>query len=419
MPSDRKLRSDTRKDYKKMACVNDTDEETSQSGSVRKNKEYSTDDGENGCHDGNGEIINNELFMHEDELVNNSGNEGSSSYESAEGDISSDEELREATERLKLVKKQHQKYSKEEKLRKIANETAKFEKSLNELKKAKKSSKRSSGGKSQPTIGSLRKMDYVVEKVDSLMDRKLKVKAGDSSSSSSSESEFSSSSSSDGEEKYSRKKKSSKDKDKRSNKHRSGKRKTLTSYVKYPQKWPHTYLSLHFVNREKKYENLTLAEFCAGYTTILERCSGATRMHRTAHFRELMYLATKFQWRNVLNYHAACLLEIERGHLSWGDSFQILQSTTLAGGYIQASQNPVNRNGSSTSGQNRSGSGNAPGTVFCKGYQRGVCQQPGDHMGQFFGESKLLRHICAKCWLEMKTIASHPENSDSCPLKET
>ena len=158
--------------------------------------------------------------------------------------------------------------------------------------------------------------------------------------------------------------------------------------------------------------------------TILEdeECE-EKRIHRTAHLKELMYLSTRFRWRCVLDYHGACLMEIERGHLKWGSSFQLLQSTTLAGGFL--SQNSrggvgsggVNRssgalNNSSNANQNRSA-----GIIFCNGYQRGTCQQSRDHYGLFYGESRLLKHICAKCWLNTKTQVMHPETSDECPMK--
>ena len=71
------------------------------------------------------------------------------------------------------------------------------------------------------------------------------------------------------------------------------------------------------------------------------------RNNRIAHFKELMYLSTKYQWKCILNYHAACLLEIERGHFVWGDSFQMLHSTTLAGGFL-----PSFRSQSSVSSSN-------------------------------------------------------------------
>ena len=194
---------------------------------------------------------------------------------------------------------------------------------------------------------------------------------------------------------------------------KSGKSKKVTSYVKNPQKWPHSHLSLHFVNKEKRYEDLSVAEFCAGYATILEVCSSANRMHRVAHFKELMYLATKYQWKCVLSYHAAVLLEIERGHVNWGDSFQMLQSTTLAGGFL------VHNRGSSRGGSSSTASGEGSGShFFCNNFQRGTCVHPRDHYGMFNGENRLLKHMCAKCWFKNKKVESHPRNSDECPCKD-
>ena len=195
---------------------------------------------------------------------------------------------------------------------------------------------------------------------------------------------------------------------------KSGKSKnSLTSDYKFPQKWPHSFLNPHFVHsKEKNYEDLSISEFCAGYLTIIENENEEKREHRIAHLKELMYLSTRFTWRCVLDYHGACLLEIERGHLKWGDSFQLLQSTTLAGGVLNSS---TRRGGNQTGGNNV---GRYEGVVFCKGYQRGTCQQAKDHNGQFNGETRLLKHICAKCWLKMKTQVAHPENSADCPLKD-
>ena len=135
--------------------------------------------------------------------------------------------------------------------------------------------------------------------------------------------------------------------------------------------------------------------------------------------KELMYLSTRFKWRSVLDYHRAGLLEIERGQLKWGESFQLLQSTTLAGGLLVS-----NNRGGAYGSQNRTSSfganpaGRSEGVVFCKNYQRGICQQPRDHYGQFYGENRLLKHICANCWLNTKVQAAHPETSDDCPLKQ-
>ena len=117
----------------------------------------------------------------------------------------------------------------------------------------------------------------------------------------------------------------------------------------------------------------------------------------------------------------ACLLEIERGQLKWGESFQLLQSTTLAGGLL-VSNNRGGAGGFNTNrSQSQSGGGNSTGhsegVVFCKGFQRGTCQQMRDHYGQFYGENRLLKHICANCWLNLKVQVPHSETSDEWPLK--
>ena len=187
---------------------------------------------------------------------------------------------------------------------------------------------------------------------------------------------------------------------------RSGKSSKLTSRVKYPQEWPHTHLSLHFVSKNKGYEDLSIEEFCAGYAAILEVVKSKKEYRdRLAHFKELMYLATKYRWECILNYHAAVLLEIERGNVKWDDSFQMLQSTTLAGGFLDQPSNVTKK---STDGP----------IVFCKNFQRGACQEIHDHWGDFNGTERLLRHICAKCWLQSRKKSPHPEESDSCPLRE-
>ena len=123
-----------------------------------------------------------------------------------------------------------------------------------------------------------------------------------------------------------------------------------------------------------------------------------------------MYLSTQYQWRCVLNYHAAVLLEIERGNLRWGGNFMALQNTTLAGGFLN-SQSRGSKRGSPPN--NNEGQG----VVFCRAYQTSSCTHTGDHQGDFRGENKLLKHICAKCWLVNRKIALHAEKSGVCPLE--
>ena len=156
----------------------------------------------------------------------------------------------------------------------------------------------------------------------------------------------------------------------------------------------------------------------AGYSAIMEECSSRKKDLRLKHLKDLMYLATKFQWKFVLQFHAACLLEIERGNLRWGDSFQELQYATLAGGML-SSRNNSQVSFTGASGGKQTNNGDKGKIFFCKGYQHGFCSQTSDHQGEYKGETCTLRHICGNCWLHSKKVNAHPESSNSCPLKNS
>ena len=59
-------------------------------------------------------------------------------------------------------------------------------------------------------------------------------------------------------------------------------------------------------------------EICGGCCRILHYTGtnegGAEKQARTTMLRELMYFSTVYKWNSVLDYHSACLLEIERGN---------------------------------------------------------------------------------------------------------
>ena len=402
--SDRKLRSGTRKDYNKMVDgVNAALGDESSDG-------YKTD-ALNACAK---DHLQQQQQQHGDSVDAHASyvyeSENDSDLETVSTE--SDDDLGEAELKLEAMRKEQKLLLKQSKRARIARETKQLEISLGELRRDKKHG----AGKKSVTLKSLRTMDDVVEQVDQLMDRNMRIKTVDSSEESDC---VSSSGRSARNSSYPRKVNKKTDNKGNQVEKKSGKSKnSLTSDYKFPQMWPHSFLNPHFVqSKEKNYEDLTISEFCAGYMTILENESDEKKEYRIAHLKELMYLSTRFNWKCILDYHGACLLEIERGHLKWGDSFQLLQSTTLAGGFLVPNKNRGGSGGSYSQGGNQGNRSNE-GTIFCKGFQRGTCQQQRDHYGQFYGENRLLKHICAKCWLKSKTQAAHPENSDDCPLKD-
>ena len=98
----------------------------------------------------------------------------------------------------------------------------------------------------------------------------------------------------------------------------------------YPQRWPETYLKLHYVGQQKDREQLSIPEFCAGFTTIIQKTTCALEREACINLlRDLMYYATIYPWSNVFAFHRACLMEIEQGTLKWESSFHHLIHTTL------------------------------------------------------------------------------------------
>ena len=153
------LRSNTRKNYAKLANVNsDSDDEDH----VQEPGLSGFIQNKNNNHDG-GEIINTEFFP----------SEGESSDPDCDGAESSDEDIKNARRELEELKKKQRETAKKSKLEKIAEEKRAVRKSLEKAGDNKKIKRRSG---QQVTVASLRKMDDVVEQVDKLMDRNLKLK---------------------------------------------------------------------------------------------------------------------------------------------------------------------------------------------------------------------------------------------------
>lgn len=267
------------------------------------------------------------------------------------------------------------------------------------------------------TSNALRNMRHVQDSVDCLMSKNgLAVKSKKSSEKPRRRQQVESSSGSD-DDTDSSSDESSRERSKSKRRHKSGKSKKLTSNVPFPQRWPETYLKLHYVGKPKDHESLSIAEFCAGFTTILQRTKCTIEKEaRINLLRDLMYFATIYPWSNVLAFHGACIMEIEQGILKWGSDFHHLIHTTLLMPSRSSSRSTGGRTGrgaASSAGGISSGSG---AVRFCPKYQRNQCNFDRDHDGMFRNQNCHLRHICAKCWLENKSFAAHPESSPTCPL---
>lgn len=370
--------------------------------------------------EGQVEVLEEELFTDAEQEET----EEESPKESDDIDGTASDEAADSLEVI-LSKDATEKVHKKDKLRRLENEIKQVEARIKQHRKSQSRNTKSMKDVEHEVNSLLDQQNKVTKKKkgknrSSRQKKRYVVSSSSSSETSSSEesnsdSDSDSSSCSDSSGSHSKRKsrrRRSKKKSKNSGRkicRRSGKNRKISSNVKYPQQWPHSQLSLHYVSKKKTYEDLSIQEFCAGYATIIENTkSKREQKYRITHLKDLMYLSTKYRWDCVLSFHAACLLEIERGHIRWGDSFQSLQITTLAGGFIQSgvvSQRPNTR------------SQDGP-ISFCKNFQRGVCTEESDHMGELYGSARFLRHICARCWQLHKKKAAHPEDAEDCPSRE-
>ena len=126
--------------------------------------------------------------------------------------------------------------------------------------------------------------------------------------------------------------------------------------------------------KDKSYDELTIAEFSAGYASILKlpSLSETERSARCDHFIGLMYhLVTQFMWSTVCEIHAAVLFEIECGRACWGDSFTNLETLLL-------------RN--STRPMAVAGRTGMP-VLFCPDYHNDKCLHVKDHFGSIRNET--------------------------------
>ena len=188
---------------------------------------------------------------------------------------------------------------------------------------------------------------------------------------------------------------------------KSGKSAKISSRVVNPQIWPHSELTLGYVSKDVKYDDLTIEKFVAGYAAILALPSLSSRekRERIEHLNALMYLATVYEWSAVRSYHAAVLMEIERGRRRWGDSFATIENRSFAGCSKKSSlsYDKVDTKRSAV--------------LFSREFNKSNCSHGKDHFAMLRGERKCLSHICAACWVKDRLEKSHPESAAECPHK--
>ena len=169
---------------------------------------------------------------------------------------------------------------------------------------------------------------------------------------------------------------------------KSGLYKKPNGSVKHPQSWPHLYLGSEYHTQEIHFYELNLAQFVAGETEIISRCSNTQEYTgRLKFLAALMYEAEHLHVNSVLQWYACWLREIELGYKQWGDDFR----TVRYGIYRQQYLPPDELKKKDKKSRKK--------VLFCHRYQSGECPKAAQHWVRVQGAYQEVFHVCATCWL--------------------
>ena len=166
--------------------------------------------------------------------------------------------------------------------------------------------------------------------------------------------------------------------------------------------WPDLYV-YRVGNTEPTYDSLSLAEFVAGYLSIMEEVTpllpGNTPLIRHLnylhHLMEDCFLA---DWEVVKMAHKQILCSIEHRRLRWEDAPMVLDTKRVALARIQ--QNAVANRGAQQAGQPI-----PPNAEVCQQYQTLACNHVSDHET----EGRLMLHCSSFCLRSNGCKNLHPE----------
>ena len=141
--------------------------------------------------------------------------------------------------------------------------------------------------------------------------------------------------------------------------------------------------------------------------------------------KKIVYFASFYDWKRLLQYYVAWLRRIEMGMNSWHDDLSVIESAMLL-------NKPYNRKPGKDSVSK-------PDQVWwCSDFNNNKCSMQSVHQKNLNGRVRFVQHICSACWKtpppprqkknniktkkknkkkKKKKRLQHPENSAACPYK--
>ena len=162
--------------------------------------------------------------------------------------------------------------------------------------------------------------------------------------------------------------------------------KKASDKVKHPQIWPHSVLQYEFVSENVKFKDFDLKMFVAGELEILmTKISKSEFKGRMRFLKKIVYFASLYDWKRLLQYYAAWFRRIEMGMNSWHDDPSVIESATLL------SKSYIRKPGTESVSK--------PDQVWwCADFNNNKCTMQSAHNKNLSGRVRFVQHICSACW---------------------
>ena len=181
---------------------------------------------------------------------------------------------------------------------------------------------------------------------------------------------------------------------------RYGAARTVQDTVRRDIDWPHFHIYTVPGAEPMTFERLSVQEFVFGYMLMVDqRDSKLVRAVMWNVLREFVEDATEYPWHNVKNLYWILASHVENERMEWSDDVEIHKLRVKHAQKHDASttKQPVQPT--------------QPEKLrYCGLYQKGTCQEKGDHAGQ--------NHMCAFCYRAKGTAYPHPELECRCKTSE-
>ena len=172
---------------------------------------------------------------------------------------------------------------------------------------------------------------------------------------------------------------------------RSGAARTVQDTVKRDIDWPHFHIYTAPGAEPMTFERLSVQEFVFGYMHMVDQQD--SKLDRSIMWnilKGMMEDATEYPWLNVKNYYWVLASHVKNERMEWSNGSEV---QSLRAKHAQKHDAPPKKQPVQASTNDK--------LRYCGLYQKGNCQEKGDHAGQ--------KHMCAFCYRAKGTAYPHPE----------